>query len=41
MNATVLDLIKIAMSHKVSVRKALQELLDREFPSDGITSESQ
>jgi hypothetical protein len=40
MNATVIDLIKIAMSQKVSVRRALEALLDREFPNDAITSES-
>ena len=41
LNTTVLDLIKIAMSHKVSVRKALQELLDKEFGNDAITSSSE
>lgn len=39
MNTVVLDLIKIAMSNKISVRKALQELLDREFPDNAVTAE--
>lgn len=39
MNAAVIDLIKIAMTHKISVRKALEELLNREFGVDAITSE--
>lgn len=40
MNAAVIDLIKIAMTHKITVRKALQELLDREFGLDAIVAES-
>ena len=40
MNATVIDLIKIAMTQKVSVRKALEDLLDREFGDSAVTSES-
>ena len=39
MNATVIDLMKIAMSHKISVRRALQEMLDKEFGTDGIVAE--
>lgn len=39
MNATVIDLIKIAMSHKISVRRALQEMLDKEFGTDAIVAE--
>lgn len=39
MNATVIDLIKIAMSNKISVGKALRELLDREFGTDAIVAE--
>jgi len=41
MSSTVIDLIKIAMSHKVSVRKALFDLLDREFPDNAIIAESE
>ncbi len=39
MNATVIDLMKIAMSHKISVRRALQEMLDKEFGTDAIVAE--
>lgn len=41
LNAAVIDLIKIAMSHKVDVRQALQELLDKEFGNDAIIAESE
>lgn len=40
LNATVIDLVKIAMTQKIDVRKALQEMLDREFGSDAFTSQS-
>lgn len=41
MNATVIELIKIAMTQKIDVRKALQDMLDREFGSDAFTSKSE
>jgi predicted DNA-binding protein len=40
LNATVIELVRIAMSHKVDVREALKELLDREFGSGDISSKS-
>lgn len=40
LNSTVIDLIKIAMTQKIDVRKALQEMLAREFGPDALTSES-
>jgi predicted DNA-binding protein len=40
LNATVIELIKIAMSHKVDIREALRQLLDKEFGPDAITAES-
>ena len=40
LNATVLDLVKIAMTQKIDVRKALQDMLDREFGTDAFTSQS-
>ena len=39
LNAMVIELIKIAMSHKIDVRVALQELLDREFGPSAIVAE--
>lgn len=40
LNATVIELVKIAMSHKVDVRDALKELLDREFGPSAVTAKS-
>lgn len=38
LNATVIDMILIALSKKMDVRSALIDMLDREFPTDAITS---
>lgn len=40
LNTVVIDLVKIAMTQKIDVRKALQDMLDREFGTDAFTSES-
>jgi len=40
LNATVIELIRIAMSNQMDVRAALQKMLDREFGLDAITAES-
>ncbi len=38
LNATVIELIRIAMSGKVDVREALLAMLDREFGPSAITA---
>jgi threonyl-tRNA synthetase len=35
-NATVIELLEIGLGKKMDVRKALQDLLAREFPDDAI-----
>jgi hypothetical protein len=38
LNATVIEMIKIAMHHQIDVRQALQQLLDKEFGPSGISA---
>lgn len=38
MNATVTELIQIGLGAKMDVRRALQDLLNREFPEHAITA---
>lgn len=40
LNATVIELMKIAMSHKTDVRQALWELFNKEFGPDAVSAES-
>ena len=40
LNATVIELVRIAISNKIDVREALKNLLDREFGSDALTAKS-
>ena len=37
-NATCIELIEIGLGKKMDVRKALVDLLDREFPDHAITT---
>lgn len=40
LNATVIDLVKIALTQKVDIRRALEMMLDREFGTNAITAQS-
>ena len=40
LNATVIELIKIAMSHKSDVREALKNMLDKEFGPSAVVANS-